>query len=153
MQYQQYYPLVLGFLLACAVFGFWIRDLRIKIAAVNAAPIPVGTIGETNIYSVAKAYLEPMVDLTDIPESARSVKSARTYRNGEFHTEFYGDFMRLYRINEGEIVDDHYVMFHWLPAALRQDFSKAELYEHIGLGWINETTWKRLCEGVVHGGC
>ena len=153
MQYQQYYPLVLGFLLACAVFGFWIRDIRMKIAAVDAAIVPVGTIGEINIYSVAKAYLEPMPALTDFPEGTLAVKSARAYRNGEFHSEFYGDFMRIYRVDDGQVVDDQYVIFHWLPKALLAEYSTAELYEHIGLGWINEVTWKRLCEGVVHGGC
>lgn len=145
MQYQQYYPLVFGFLLACVVFGFWIRDLRVKIAAVNAAAESIGNIGEVNIYSIAKAYLEPMVDRTTFPEGSTSLKSARSFRNGEYHTEFYGDFMRLYRTEEGQTVEDHYLIFQWLPAVLLNNFSIAELYEHIGLGWINESTWRLLC--------
>lgn len=103
----------------------------------------------TEIFAAINNYLDDF-DPAIIPESHRKIKSVRSYRSGEFQCEFYGEFMRLYRVGDDKkIIADKVVFFHWLPTWVLQTWSKAEIFEYAITGWISDCVQKDILKGGV----
>ena len=151
MNQESLLPLAGAFLIGCLGLGFWIRNLRERIRSTSACVGSPAKMDPTSIYALVRPYLTDF-DERSMPPKALAIKSARSYCGGEFHTEFYGTFMRLYQVSEGETLQDVYVLFHWLPKLVLSQYSPAELYEHIGVAWVNDINFQKCYKGVIADG-